>query len=91
METTQTTRKRKWYVSWGGLMALLFLLGGLACIGHAILVPAGKHDVTHTVGPQGPETVYSAPWAWALGGGVLLLLGFGRLGWAWYQSDDRSE
>ena len=83
--------KTRWWYSRSGLWAALFLLGGLACIGHAIVVPASKHDVSHGIGPQGPETTYSTPWAWALGGGVLVLTGVGRLGHGWYvQRDDTS-
>jgi hypothetical protein len=91
MVTNETTKTRRRF-SRGAFWGALFLLGGLACIGHAIVVPASKHDVSHGVGPQGPETTYSTPWAWALGGGVLILGGLGKLGYARYgQRDDGSE
>jgi len=90
MVTEQTTKARRW-LSLRFFWGVLFILGGLACIGHAIVVPASKHDVTHGIGPQGPETTDSAPWAWALGGGILIAMGIARTGWVWYQQRDETS
>ena len=59
MVMEHTPKARRW-LSLRFFWGVLFILGGLACIGHAIVVPASKHDVTHGIGPQGPETTDSA-------------------------------
>ena len=95
MRTIVSARTRPWWRTWGVLLGVLFILGGLACFAHALLVPAGKHDVTHGECADGPCTTYSAPWAWALGGGVLLVMGIGWTGYARYsyvrQNDETSS
>ena len=72
-------------VFWG----VVFVLGGIACIVYGLVKSPSKNDVQHGICPtEGPCTTYSTPWAWELGGGVLILLGGGRAGWAWYQRRD---
>ena len=85
MEATEGKRTRPWWMTKRMLWGVLFILGGLACIGHSIIVPASKHDEQHTECQQGPCTVDNAPWAWALGGGVLLVTGLGSIAWARFQ------
>jgi hypothetical protein len=86
METTTSKQARPWWRCRGVLWGVLFILGGLACLGHALIVPATNHDVTHTQCQQGPCTLDNAPWAWALGGGILLVTGIGKVGYSRYTS-----
>jgi len=72
-------------VFWG----VVFVLGGIACIVYGLVKSPSKNDVQHGICPnEGPCTTYSTPWAWELGGGVLILTGGGRAGWAWYRRRD---
>jgi hypothetical protein len=71
-------------VFWG----VVFVLGGIACIVYGLVKSPSKNDVQHGICPQGPCTTYRTPWAWELGGGVLILTGAGRAGWAWHLRRD---
>ena len=94
METTEGKKARPWWFSRGLFWGVLLVLGGLACFGHALIVPASSHDEVNGRCPTGPCTTDNAPWAWALGGGVLVVMGIGRVGYARYtyapQDDNRS-
>ncbi len=74
-------------VFWG----VVFILGGIACIAcivYGLVKSPSKNDVQHSICPQGPCTTYRTSWAWELGGGVLILMGAGRAGRAWYLRRD---
>jgi len=76
---------------WRGVFCVLFVLGGIACVVYGLVKSPSKNDVKHTECPDGPCTTYSTPWAWELGGGVLIVIGLGRGGWAWYVGRDDTE